>query len=160
MPQPQHHGKLTSEGGAAAQPRKSCHNCRRRRLRCDRSTPTCNKCAAMGQECLGYGKLFIWTHSVASRGKMAGKTSMAPTCPRSPTSPTDDFNSPKQLPGNPPASRSTSPTTQTYEVGSDECQSLVHVKPDLEDIPSPRLLLDPLFQDIGSPSRYYLNHCM
>ncbi|SPN96625.1 related to fungal transcriptional regulatory protein [Cephalotrichum gorgonifer] len=38
-----------------------CHNCRRRRLRCDRSRPSCNKCSSLGRECLGYDKLFVWT---------------------------------------------------------------------------------------------------
>ncbi|KAK5988071.1 Acriflavine sensitivity control protein acr-2 [Cladobotryum mycophilum] len=42
---------------------KSCHNCRRRRLRCDRSWPGCHKCAISGQECLGYGKVFVWTQA-------------------------------------------------------------------------------------------------
>lgn len=59
-------------------PTKPCHNCRRQRLRCDRSYPHCNKCAAAGKECLGYGKLFRWTGAVASRGKLAGRTSSAP----------------------------------------------------------------------------------
>ncbi|KAJ0425018.1 fungal-specific transcription factor domain-containing protein [Aspergillus carlsbadensis] len=53
---------------------KPCHNCRRRRLKCDRSLPACVKCARAGQECLGYGKLFLWNQGVASRGKMMGKT--------------------------------------------------------------------------------------
>ncbi|KAK6216999.1 acriflavine sensitivity control protein acr-2 [Colletotrichum tabaci] len=57
-------------------PTKPCHNCRRRRLRCDRSYPHCHKCTAGGQECLGYGKLFRWTEGVASRGKLAGKTTI------------------------------------------------------------------------------------
>lgn len=55
-------------------PIKACHNCRRRRVRCDSSVPVCQKCAKAGQECLGYGKLFIWNQGVASRGKMMGKT--------------------------------------------------------------------------------------
>lgn len=59
-------------------PTKPCHNCRRQRLRCDRSYPHCNKCVNTGKECLGYGKLFRWTGSVASRGKLAGRTSSAP----------------------------------------------------------------------------------
>lgn len=53
---------------------KACHNCRRRRLKCDRDVPACRKCALTGQECLGYGKLFVWNEGVASRGKMMGKT--------------------------------------------------------------------------------------
>ena len=59
-------------------PTKPCHNCRRQRLRCDRSYPHCNKCVNAGKECLGYGKLFRWTGAVASRGKLAGRTSSAP----------------------------------------------------------------------------------
>ena len=47
---------------------KPCHNCRRRRLRCDRSWPTCHKCAVSGQECLGYGKVFVWTQAIDGNG--------------------------------------------------------------------------------------------
>lgn len=47
---------------------KPCHNCRRRRLRCDRSWPSCHKCAVSGQECLGYGQLFVWTQAIDSSG--------------------------------------------------------------------------------------------
>ncbi|KAI3339565.1 fungal-specific transcription factor domain-containing protein [Ustulina deusta] len=45
--------------------RKPCHNCRRRRLRCDRSVPACYKCTKTGQRCLGYGKLYRWVDSEA-----------------------------------------------------------------------------------------------
>jgi hypothetical protein len=55
-------------------PTKPCHTCRRKRLRCDRSLPVCNKCNQTGQECLGYQGLFLWNKGVASRGKMMGKT--------------------------------------------------------------------------------------
>ncbi|KAI6568881.1 hypothetical protein MCOR03_000279 [Pyricularia oryzae] len=51
---------------------QKCHNCRRRRLRCDRAIPACQKCTEFGQECLGYGNLFRWVGAVASRGKRAG----------------------------------------------------------------------------------------
>ncbi|CAN9459793.1 unnamed protein product [Alternaria alternata] len=54
-------------------PTKACHNCRKRRWRCDRSLPSCQKCLSAGTECLGYGKLFVWNRGVASRGKMMGK---------------------------------------------------------------------------------------
>ncbi|KAH7157383.1 fungal-specific transcription factor domain-containing protein [Dactylonectria estremocensis] len=66
------------ESGGADKP---CHNCRRRRLRCDRSVPQCSKCAARGIECLGYGQLFLWTGAVASRGKLAGQKSSAALYP-------------------------------------------------------------------------------
>ncbi|KAL4866241.1 fungal-specific transcription factor domain-containing protein [Aspergillus spectabilis] len=52
----------------------ACHKCPRRRLKCDRTLPTCEKCRQTGQECLGYGKLFLWNQGVASRGKMMGKS--------------------------------------------------------------------------------------
>ncbi|KAI0965839.1 fungal-specific transcription factor domain-containing protein [Xylaria arbuscula] len=45
--------------------RRACHNCRRRRLRCDRSVPVCYKCTKTGQICLGYGKLYRWVESEA-----------------------------------------------------------------------------------------------
>lgn len=49
---------------------KPCHNCRRRRLRCDRSWPSCHKCAVSGQECLGYGKVFVWTQGNDGQGNV------------------------------------------------------------------------------------------
>ncbi|KAI1820714.1 fungal-specific transcription factor domain-containing protein [Xylaria intraflava] len=50
---------------------KACHNCRRRRLRCDRSIPACHKCTRSGQRCLGYGRLYRWVHSdsIGLRGR-------------------------------------------------------------------------------------------
>jgi hypothetical protein len=48
--------------------RKSCHNCRRRRLRCDRSVPACYKCTKTGQRCLGYGQIYRWVDSETSSG--------------------------------------------------------------------------------------------
>ncbi|KAK4164056.1 acriflavine sensitivity control protein acr-2 [Cladorrhinum sp. PSN259] len=50
---------------------KACHNCRRRRLRCDRSHPFCHKCSRNGEECLGYGTIIRWANAPAVRGKMA-----------------------------------------------------------------------------------------
>ncbi|KAI5464895.1 fungal-specific transcription factor domain-containing protein [Mariannaea sp. PMI_226] len=69
---------IRSERGAAEKP---CHNCRRRRLRCDRTVPHCSKCESRGIECLGYGQLFLWTGAVASRGKLAGQKSSAALYP-------------------------------------------------------------------------------
>ncbi|KJK79907.1 hypothetical protein H634G_04146 [Metarhizium anisopliae BRIP 53293] len=38
-----------------------CHTCRRQRLRCDATKPSCNKCLARGVECLGYGpRAILW----------------------------------------------------------------------------------------------------
>ncbi|RDA89250.1 hypothetical protein CP532_0530 [Ophiocordyceps camponoti-leonardi (nom. inval.)] len=105
---------------------KACHNCRRRRLRCDRSYPHCNKCIGSGKECLGYGKLFRWIGAVASRGKLAGRTSSAPLDPASPSE------------------------GQGQEK---EQQQVVVRRP---KSPVPRALIDPLYQDIGVGERRYL----
>ncbi|RCI13349.1 hypothetical protein L249_0795 [Ophiocordyceps polyrhachis-furcata BCC 54312] len=111
---------------------KACHNCRRRRLRCDRSYPHCNKCIGSGKECLGYGKLFRWIGAVASRGKLAGRTSSAPLDPASPSEEQD----------------------QDQEQGQQ--QQLVVRRPQL---PVPRPLIDPLYQDLGVGERRYLAYC-
>ncbi|KXX82506.1 Acriflavine sensitivity control protein acr-2 [Madurella mycetomatis] len=49
---------------------KACYNCRRRRLRCDRSRPFCHKCSSSGEECLGYGTVLRWANAPAIRGKL------------------------------------------------------------------------------------------
>lgn len=37
-----------------------CHSCARRRLRCDRSRPSCYKCTGSGFLCPGYDRVFTW----------------------------------------------------------------------------------------------------
>lgn len=51
-----------------------CRTCNRRRIKCDRSLPTCKKCALKGLQCPGYGLRIQWGQGVASRGKLTGKT--------------------------------------------------------------------------------------
>ncbi|KAG0637127.1 hypothetical protein HOY80DRAFT_924824 [Tuber brumale] len=59
-----------------------CYTCRRRRVRCDRALPHCEKCAnRRGLDCLGYKKPLVWNKGVASRGKMMGKTFPLPKPP-------------------------------------------------------------------------------
>ncbi|KJZ79993.1 hypothetical protein HIM_00707 [Hirsutella minnesotensis 3608] len=70
---------------------KPCHNCRRRRLRCDRSWPACHKCAVSGQECLGYGRVFVWTQAIEAHGHLkpspaAPASAAAATCASSSSS--------------------------------------------------------------------------
>ncbi|KAM4065574.1 fungal specific transcription factor [Hirsutella rhossiliensis] len=122
---------------------KACHNCRRRRLRCDRSYPHCNKCLSAGKECLGYGKLFRWIGAVASRGKLAGRTSCAPDdAPRNPK------------PSNP---RSAKPclASPDRDHGQLVCRpSTVDIGP----VGTPWTLVDPVFQDIEPSHRRYLSY--
>ncbi|KAL4978294.1 hypothetical protein BDW66DRAFT_158371 [Aspergillus desertorum] len=112
---------------------KACHNCRRRRLKCDRAVPSCRKCFLTGQECLGYGKLFLWNHGVASRGKMMGKTF-------------------------PVAMQGPAPDAQKNEGRTVPCaqnKALVYTGQGFS-VPGP--LLDPLYQNQDEKSRGYLFH--
>lgn len=150
-----------------AAPTKPCHNCRRQRLRCDRSYPHCNKCTKAGKECLGYGQLFRWTGAVASRGKLAGRTSSAPVSGAGngkvevslhgagPTS-----SSQSSLPSSPEGydfvttpSRGSSPCPENMQIVLSRASS---VEPELK---SPYVLVDPLFQDLSESHRYYLSYC-
>ncbi|KAL4770698.1 fungal-specific transcription factor domain-containing protein [Aspergillus nidulans var. acristatus] len=118
---------------------KACHNCRRRRLKCDRAVPSCAKCFLTGQECLGYGKLFLWNQGVASRGKMMGKTF--------------------PVPGSESGSVSVSlpePHGQKKEATTVPSQDeLVYTGPGFS---VSGLLLDPLYQSLDESSRRYLFH--
>ncbi|OAP60100.1 hypothetical protein AYL99_05102 [Fonsecaea erecta] len=51
-----------------------CRTCNRRRIRCDRTLPTCKKCALKELTCPGYGLRIQFGQGVASRGKLTGKT--------------------------------------------------------------------------------------
>lgn len=51
-----------------------CRTCNRRRIKCDRSLPTCKKCGLKDLQCPGYGLRIQWGQGVASRGKLTGKT--------------------------------------------------------------------------------------
>lgn len=116
---------------------KSCHNCRRRRLRCDRSVPVCFKCSKTGQRCLGYGKVYRWVESEGLVGQ-GGQSQDA---------------------------------SSTNAVASDGwVQDITHGRGPYENDalgerqygPQPTLnifLADPLLQDLGRSSRYYLSYC-
>ncbi|KAI1371329.1 fungal-specific transcription factor domain-containing protein [Hypoxylon crocopeplum] len=109
---------------------RACHNCRGRRLRCDRSVPTCYKCTSTGQECLGYGKLYKWVDNVTSRGRTTTESFAQPTSKtREHAKSHLDLN----------------PTLTTEDIGISS------------RIPTSSLL-DPLFQDLNPSSRRYLNY--
>lgn len=157
----------------AETPAKPCHNCRRQRLRCDRSYPHCNKCTNAGKECLGYGKLFRWTGAVASRGKLAGRTSSAPVTAKggavaaaselfassghspsdtgymSAISSTESANSPPTTPLG-----SCGATPESMQLVSSRATSVE------KQLKTPYILVDPLYQDLGDSHRYYLSYCV
>ncbi|KAL6857784.1 hypothetical protein ACO1O0_005227 [Amphichorda felina] len=156
-------------------PTKRCHNCRRQRLRCDRSYPHCNKCLLAGKECLGYGQLFRWTGAIASRGKLAGKTSSADVSAVPSTSPneskdhrTSKVKEARKDDRRPARSRSSSPQTPAPVAFVAEDHSRAQDRdsremvrrsetPDAE-FSSPWVLADPLVQDLSYSYRHYLSY--
>lgn len=114
----------------ASPPSKPCHNCRRKRLRCDRSIPDCNKCVSKGEKCLGYGNLLRWTNAVAVRGNLANQISQHQSQCRS----KDVIISHNVLP------------KRQQSLGA-EIQPL--------QLP----LIDPLLVNLGPRHREYIGHC-
>ncbi|KAI8715135.1 Zn(2)-C6 fungal-type domain-containing protein [Fusarium sp. LHS14.1] len=54
---------------------QDCPLCVKRRIKCDRSLPTCVKCASRDLDCPGYHPVPLkWNQGVASRGKFAGRS--------------------------------------------------------------------------------------
>lgn len=156
----------------AETPTKPCHNCRRQRLRCDRSYPHCNKCTNAGKECLGYGQLFRWTGAVASRGKLAGRTSSAPVpagdagassslLPPSPFGESQDHGADKAN-SSTPESHNSPPTPSLGSDRTPENMQLISSRAASveSELKTPYILVDPLYQDLGDSHRYYLSYCM
>ncbi|KAF0328486.1 C6 finger domain protein [Colletotrichum asianum] len=58
----------------------SCRTCRQKRVKCDRRLPACLRCSSLKLRCEGYErpKRLVWTHSMASRGKLMGKATFTP----------------------------------------------------------------------------------
>src|ERR1700759_4693230 len=120
----------------------ACHNCRRSRRRCDRSIPICLKCQSTGQMCLGYGKLLHWTNSVASRGKMMGKTFAVTKGAKTEPSASYDYSMSLVM---------SSKAIASYEGGN--ISSLASISSWC------RQPGDPIFQDLSSSSKFYLSYC-
>lgn len=143
-------------------PSKPCHNCRRQRLRCDRSYPHCNKCKSLERECLGYGQLFRWTGAVASRGKLAGKTSSAPVPSANQGGDVVMFNATNGQDSSSSSSSSNGSSSPSSSTSSNLDTQLVWKRPwsVASTTPSsPYVLVDPLYQDLGDSHRYYLSYC-
>lgn len=124
------HSNLTKS--TIGRPSKPCHNCRRKRLRCDRSLPGCHKCSSKGEECLGYGLLLRWTNAAAVREEPRGFGS---------------YYGPHKL-----SSDSQKCTLQKKCMGTGT--SVV-----LHDWFVRFSLVDPLLQDLGYRNKLYVNHC-
>lgn len=128
-------------------PTKACHNCRKKRWKCDRSLPVCQKCLSSGVDCLGYGKLFVWNHGVTSRGKMMGKSYKE----RELTKREAQAHSPRREP------KAFSEFPSNTGVSSTDSDTLISKQQDMQ-MTVHRPLVDPLVQDLATDSRYYLFH--
>ncbi|KAH7010522.1 fungal-specific transcription factor domain-containing protein [Ilyonectria destructans] len=129
--------------------RKACHNCRPRKLRCDRSVPSCRKCTNSGQICLGYGKKIRFADAVASRGKLAGKR--IPVLPDEPA-----VRSGSELPATSPCAAG-----DVVILSTDNRLRLRTARtpsPTPGPLTIPFTLVDPLFQDVDDTRRYYLSY--
>ncbi|KAI9172343.1 Acriflavine sensitivity control protein acr-2 [Paramyrothecium foliicola] len=138
-------------------PTKACHNCRRKRLRCDRTYPHCKKCLVAGRECLGYGNLLRWTGAVASRGKLAGQAAPLPL--QKGAKPVVEF----KFTGSASALSSALTGAESPEVVEDIPESEIVRRLSSENaisghVASPWVLADPLFQDLNPSYRYYLSY--
>ncbi|OTB13865.1 hypothetical protein K445DRAFT_24362 [Daldinia sp. EC12] len=113
---------------------KACHNCRTRRLRCDRSVPVCHKCTSTGQECLGYGKLYKWVDDKTYGDRTSAKP---PVC-----------------------SAASKPREHVkFQLDIPLCEDKRVVTPENTRLWSPNFtLLDPLFKDLSLSSRHYINY--
>lgn len=145
-------------------PTKACHNCRRRRWKCDRGLPVCQKCLSAGSECLGYGKLFVWNEGVASRGKMMGKTYQERIAAKNGDGELSPFQE-KQLPLRiqelPSHDVEPEPRTEPENVAEsglvDMSNEVVPYSQRVETVVH-WALNDPLVQDLSPHARYYLYH--
>ncbi|KAM6514094.1 hypothetical protein FALCPG4_015258 [Fusarium falciforme] len=128
--------------------KKACHNCRPRRLRCDRSVPSCRKCINSGQICLGYGKKIRFAGAVATRGKLAGR--QIPVLADEPAPRSDS---------EPPAPSPCAAVDVAVLSPDDHLQlSIAKTPSPTPDLTIPPTLVDPLFQGVNARHRYYLSY--
>ncbi|KAM5352817.1 hypothetical protein ACJ41O_005539 [Fusarium nematophilum] len=66
-------------------PLKDCPSCTRRRIRCDRGQPHCQKCTKKGLACPGYAPRVRWAGGAAIRGHLKGLQSQALQSPSVPS---------------------------------------------------------------------------
>ncbi|KAI0458247.1 fungal-specific transcription factor domain-containing protein [Xylaria acuta] len=115
--------------------RKPCHNCRRRRLRCDRSVPACFKCSKTGQKCLGYGKIFRWVDSEGSVDRAGWSQSQSQSAALTVSTELDRVRGRKLY------------DKSTLSRLGDRPQQTLNI-----------FLADPLLQDLSASSRHYLSY--
>lgn len=125
-----------------------------------------------GIECLGYGQLFQWTGSVASRGKLAGESSAALLYDTraEDEGKSHDAETPVDLPEEHVGSQQAETEAGPSHPGDDDFGGST-VVPDAQliirddvsmarGLTVPPTLIDPLYQDMSHSHRRYLDYCM
>lgn len=139
-----------------------CHNCKRRRWRCDGAVPHCKKCTDNGIECLGYGKILQWIGGMASRGNLTEenfreKLALVNSLGRKTSHPLQRKRSTRPIsPISIEAQHSLSPRA------SGNGQRLVlKASPEAiyERIIVHRPLVDSMFQDLSYHERFFIDYC-
>jgi hypothetical protein len=120
-----------AQSSAKSAQARACHNCRRRRLRCDRSIPSCHKCSTSGEECLGYGTVLRWANAPALRGRLAPGAAGELTV---------------QSPGQ---GRGRTRPLKSSSAGEDESEPRLSI----------HKALNPLLNHLNSRARHYVHHC-
>ncbi|KAK3334286.1 fungal-specific transcription factor domain-containing protein [Neurospora tetraspora] len=167
---------------------KACYNCHRKRLRCDKSLPSCLKCSINGEECLGYGIVLRWAACNSPTSTTTTRTTNKTT-----TSRTVKSSTPIQVstPSNPPQiitkvtsnytpnnTISNTTSTTTTDISSptlDESETIdnsvdpLPQTPDDDQESSSQLikrpinfikipLTDPLLNGLSSKEKWYMHH--
>ena len=164
-------------------PGKGCYTCRRRRIVCDNRLPTCQKCENAGKECLGYQKPLVWVKGVASRGKMVGRNmddvmstdsgyakDIDPSADKSGLPSTVEDNNNENDNDNDAREESKNtmgiltlsdqkPGQEVSSLGEEHYDEISKPSAPTDYVPTPRVLIDPLFSDFNWLSRSYMFHC-
>ncbi|KAG8425919.1 hypothetical protein J3459_008613 [Metarhizium acridum] len=100
-----------------------CPTCIRRRIKCDRTEPSCMKCASRGLECPGFQTVYLkWNQGIASRGRLAGKSVPIAKGTRKPVGKDESSGGQRragkdrQQPSNTSSLAQDAPTTTVYEL--------------------------------------------
>ncbi|KAF4968458.1 hypothetical protein FSARC_4152 [Fusarium sarcochroum] len=56
---------------------KACHDCKRRRVKCDLTHPLCQRCSKAGIACRGYTKSTLWVNQTQARPKVTALSVVA-----------------------------------------------------------------------------------
>ncbi|KAK2062782.1 hypothetical protein LY76DRAFT_267670 [Colletotrichum caudatum] len=117
----------------------SCWTCRQKRAKCDRLLPACLRCSALKLRCQGYDrpKKLVWTNSVASRGRMMGKSTFGKS------------ESTDKLASERPDLLGSVIPNRSAEILQDSCRISLGV---------PRPLVDPDLQDLSDDCRGYIRY--